>query len=595
MKKQKSDTIVKEELGGFKTYAKKHYPVFILMAIGYLLVSAVNIFEVATSQTIMSFNLNDFEIGQISDRTLVAPKSISADEDFPFSIEEGEKIIRKGFPITSEAFNKLQKMAKSPNYIDWRLFANSELYLFVLLVMWFFIYAYAPFGRKIQLRELVFQCICFLIVYSAVIFGGKNRFFASPYSILMIIPASFVILFQAILYGQLSAVFFSFILSLGVLDASSWQIVPFLFTLSSCLAATAVVRNIEHRIDMIFVSLVMAFFNAAMLVLYMVVFNESFSHSILLIAGVALNGFMSGILTLGLITPIELMLNTASVFRLMDLSDLNNPVMRKMLVTASGTYQHSQMVAQLAENACRDIGANSLLARVGAYYHDIGKMDQSEYFIENQSDGINKHDSMKPSLSASVIRSHVKKGVEKARQLHLPQSVIDIIEEHHGNSLISYFYEEAKKSNPNVLEADYSYPGNPPSTKESAVVMLADTVEAACRTLENPTEERLDKFIKALIDSKIQHGQLNDCALTFRDITKIRQAFVTLLVGYYHNRIEYPDQKSLESDLEKTKSGKSEKTLEGKVVKEAKTKTSEGRIARTQKEKTLSGAKIHEQ
>lgn len=595
MKKQKSDTIVKEELGGFKTYVKKHYPVFILMAIGYLLVSAVNIFEVATSQTIMSFNLNDFEIGQISDRTLVAPKSISADEDFPFSIEEGEKIIRKGFPITSEAFNKLQKMAKSPNYIDWRLFANSELYLFVLLFMWFFIYAYAPFGRKIQLRELVFQCICFLIVYSAVIFGGKNRFFASPYSILMIIPASFVILFQAILYGQLSAVFFSFILSLGVLDASSWQIVPFLFTLSSCLAATAVVRNIEHRIDMIFVSLVMAFFNAAMLVLYMVVFNESFSHSILLIAGVALNGFMSGILTLGLITPIELMLNTASVFRLMDLSDLNNPVMRKMLVTASGTYQHSQMVAQLAENACRDIGANSLLARVGAYYHDIGKMDQSEYFIENQSDGINKHDSMKPSLSASVIRSHVKKGVEKARQLHLPQSVIDIIEEHHGNSLISYFYEEAKKSNPNVLEADYSYPGNPPSTKESAVVMLADTVEAACRTLENPTEERLDKFIKALIDSKIQHGQLNDCALTFRDITKIRQAFVTLLVGYYHNRIEYPDQKSLESDLEKTKSGKSEKTLEGKVVKEAKTKTSEGRIARTQKEKTLSGAKIHEQ
>lgn len=595
MKKQKSDTIVKEELGGFKTYVKKHYPVFILMAIGYLLVSAVNIFEVATSQTIMSFNLNDFEIGQISDRTLVAPKSISADEDFPFSIEEGEKIIRKGFPITSEAFNKLQKMAKSPNYIDWRLFANSELYLFVLLVMWFFIYAYVPFGRKIQLRELVFQCICFLIVYSAVIFGGKNRFFASPYSILMIIPASFVILFQAILYGQLSAVFFSFILSLGVLDASSWQIVPFLFTLSSCLAATAVVRNIEHRIDMIFVSLVMAFFNAAMLVLYMVVFNESFSHSILLIAGVALNGFMSGILTLGLITPIELMLNTASVFRLMDLSDLNNPVMRKMLVTASGTYQHSQMVAQLAENACRDIGANSLLARVGAYYHDIGKMDQSEYFIENQSDGINKHDSMKPSLSASVIRSHVKKGVEKARQLHLPQSVIDIIEEHHGNSLISYFYEEAKKSNPNVLEADYSYPGNPPSTKESAVVMLADTVEAACRTLENPTEERLDKFIKALIDSKIQHGQLNDCALTFRDITKIRQAFVTLLVGYYHNRIEYPDQKSLESDLEKTKSGKSEKTLEGKVVKEAKTKTSEGRIARTQKEKTLGGAKIHEQ
>lgn len=586
MKKRKTDTAVKEELGGFKNYAKKHYPIFILMAIGYLLVSAVNVFEVATSQTIMSFNLNDFEIGQISDRTLIAPKSISADEDFPFSIEEGDKIIRKGFPITSEAFNKLQKMAKSPNYIDWRLFANSELYLLVLLVMWFFIYAYVPFGRKIQLRELVFQCICFLIVYTAVVFGGKNRFFASPYSILVIIPATFVILIHAILYGQLSAVFFSFILSLGVLDASGWQIVPFLFTLSSCLAATAVVRNIEHRIDMIFVSLVMAFFNAVMIVLYMVVFNETFAHTSLIIAGVALNGFMSGILTLGLITPIELMLNTASVFRLMDLSDLNNPVMRKMLVTASGTYQHSQMVAQLAENACRDIGANSLLARVGAYYHDIGKMDQSEYFVENQSDGINKHDKMKPSLSASVIRSHVKKGVEKARQLHLPQSVIDIIEEHHGNSLIAYFYEEAKKIDPNVLESDYSYPGNPPSTKESAVVMLADTAEAACRTLENPTEERLDKFIKTLIDSKIQHGQLNNCNLTFRDVTKIRQAFVTLLVGYYHNRIEYPDQKNPDSD--------SEKTVEGKISKDAKTKTVEGKVVKTQKEKTSDGVKLHE-
>lgn len=591
MKKRKTDTAVKEELGGFKNYAKKHYPIFILMAIGYLLVSAVNVFEVATSQTIMSFNLNDFEIGQISDRTLIAPKSISADEDFPFSIEEGDKIIRKGFPITSEAFNKLQKMAKSPNYIDWRLFANSELYLLVLLVMWFFIYAYVPFGRKIQLRELVFQCICFLIVYTAVVFGGKNRFFASPYSILVIIPATFVILIHAILYGQLSAVFFSFILSLGVLDASGWQIVPFLFTLSSCLAATAVVRNIEHRIDMIFVSLVMAFFNAVMIVLYMVVFNETFAHTSLIIAGVALNGFMSGILTLGLITPIELMLNTASVFRLMDLSDLNNPVMRKMLVTASGTYQHSQMVAQLAENACRDIGANSLLARVGAYYHDIGKMDQSEYFVENQSDGINKHDKMKPSLSASVIRSHVKKGVEKARQLHLPQSVIDIIEEHHGNSLIAYFYEEAKKIDPNVLESDYSYPGNPPSTKESAVVMLADTAEAACRTLENPTEERLDKFIKILIDSKIQHGQLNNCNLTFRDVTKIRQAFVTLLVGYYHNRIEYPDQKNPDSDSEKTKS---EKTVEGKISKDAKTKTVEGKVVKTQKEKTSDGVKLHE-
>ena len=137
------------------------------------------------------------------------------------------------------------------------------------------------------------------------------------------------------------------------------------------------------------------------------------------------------------------MLNTSSVFRLMELSDLNQPLMRKMLVQASGTYQHSLMVAQLSENACREIGANSLHARVGAYYHDIGKIEQSEYFVENQK-GENKHDDLNPSLSRSIIKSHVRKGVEKAHQLHLPQAVIDIIAEHHGNSVIYYFYNEAK-------------------------------------------------------------------------------------------------------------------------------------------------------
>ena len=168
---------------------------------------------------------------------------------------------------------------------------------------------------------------------------------------------------------------------------------------------------------------------------------------------------------------------------------------------------------------------------------------------------------MKPSLSVSVIRSHVRKGVEKAHQLHLPQQIIDIIEEHHGNNIIAYFYEEAKKENPNVNPADYSYTGNPPSTKESAVVMLADTVEAACRTLENPTEERLDKFIQMLINGKAEHHQLDKCDLTFSDITTIKDAFVKLLVGYYHNRIEYPDQKDPAEDASKNADGtKGEKT-----------------------------------
>ena len=574
-------------------FVKTHYKVIILMLTGFAAVTILNFFNVATSQTIASFRMEDFEVGQIADRTIYASKSIPADEINPVFIEEGEKIIRKGFPITEEAYSKLLKMSESPIYLDLRAFANSELYLLLLMMMWYLFFAFIPRKRTMLLREFVFQVICFLVVYGAAAFGAKTQAFASPFALNIIIPASLFVLIEAILYGQLNAAFFSVVLAFGVFDASSCQAVPFLFTLASCLAASTVVRKIERRIDMVFVSLILAFMDSVMVVLIAVIFNEKFAHMPIIIGGVAANGFLSGILALGFITPVEFLLNTASVFRLMDLSDLNNSVMRKMLVTASGTYQHSQMVAQLAENACRDIGANALVARVGAYYHDIGKMDQSEYFVENQTNGINKHNAMKPSLSVSVIRSHVRKGVEKAHQLHLPQQIIDIIEEHHGNNIIAYFYEEAKKENPNVNPADYSYTGNPPSTKESAVVMLADTVEAACRTLENPTEERLDKFIQMLINGKAEHHQLDKCDLTFSDITTIKDAFVKLLVGYYHNRIEYPDQKDPAEDASKNADGtKGEKTEKAeKNEKNAEKKSSRQSVSLG--DKTLTEVKLN--
>jgi putative nucleotidyltransferase with HDIG domain len=272
------------------------------------------------------------------------------------------------------------------------------------------------------------------------------------------------------------------------------------------------------------------------------------------------------------------MLNTASVFRLMDLSDNNTPIFKQMQIQANGTYNHSMMVAQLAEAACREIDANPLLARVGAYYHDIGKMDQSEYFVENQANMENKHNDLNPTLSASVIKSHVRKGVEKAHQLHLPQAVIDIIAEHHGNSIITYFYNAAKEKDSTLEEDDFRYPGIPPRTKESAVVMLADTVEAACHTLDNPTSQRLEKFITLLINQKVEHKQLDNCDLTFSDISKIKAAFVNLLTGYYHNRIKYqnqqdPDQAPAKNEEEKAEAEKetapAEKPAKANAVKTA--------------------------
>jgi putative nucleotidyltransferase with HDIG domain len=223
---------------------------------------------------------------------------------------------------------------------------------------------------------------------------------------------------------------------------------------------------------------------------------------------------------------------------------LNAPIFKRMLSLAPGTYNHSIMVANMAESACIEIGANALLARVGAYYHDIGKVDQSKYYIENQRE-YNRHDDLKPSLSAAVIKSHLKLGIEKAKELGLPKEVIEIVSQHHGRGLISYFYQRALKADTDekVSSDDYRYSGDWPKTKEAAVVMLADAVEAVSRTLKKPTIARLDKMVWEIIMDRFNAGGLNQSNLTFNDLDKIKDSFVQILAGYFHTRIEYPKQK----------------------------------------------------
>ena len=555
-----SEKIENEEKNAFSQffhscgiYIQKNYAFLILFFVGLFAVSAINFMKITTVQTVANFSISDFEIGQISDRTIIADRSLSPDELDPVGITKGEKIIKKGFPITEENYAKLKKMATSPLYIDYRAFANSELFIFLLAIMWYLLFSFVEFGRKVLFKECLLHVILFAIVYFVTAFGGKLSLFSSAYSICIIIPTSICIMLVTILYGNLSAVLLSFIISLGVLNASGWQIPTCLFTLAAALSSTVIVRKIERRIDLVVAVIIIALFDFVFILLLQVIFNEAISGIAPLIFGVAINGFISGILTLGLLTPLETILNTASVFRLMDLSDNNTPIFKQMQIQANGTYNHSMMVAQLAESACREINANPILARVGGYYHDIGKIEQSEYFVENQLNMQNKHNDINPTLSASVIKSHVRKGIEKGHQLHLPQAVIDIIAEHHGNSIITYFYNEATKKDATLSPEDFAYPGNPPSSKESGVVMLADIVEAACHTLDNPTSGRLEKFISNLISQKIEHGQLDNCELTFSDIAKIKNSFVNLLTGYYHNRIKYQNQQDPDSQSQTKK------------------------------------------
>ena len=543
-------------------FFKSHVSSIIVYLIWFIAVLTIAFFDVATSNTVLSFSLKDYEVGQISDKTVIAEKTVYSDSIYPFEIKKDEVIIKKGFPISEEAFLKLEKLAETPEYIDTRAFANAILYFMLLTALITFLFTKGFLNKPLRISELIFYSVVFVLVYGMTTIGKRLPTFSTDFSLVIIIPATLVVMLIAILYGQREAVYFSFILFFAIFHATDYSPVPAIFELCSSLAVIRVVRKMDKRLDMFFAAVVIAILNVVFLLTIKIFTNSQVDGFIFDLLGVAFNGFISCILALGFLTPLESLLNTASVFRLMDLSDLNRPIMRRLSLVASGTYNHSMMVANLAESACSEIGANPLLARVGAYYHDIGKADQPEYFVENQS-GENKHDDINPSLSVSVIRSHVKKGVEKAHQLKLPSEVIDIIAQHHGNSVISYFYNLAKKQDETVSETEYSYTGEPPTTKEAAVVMLADTVEAACRTLEKPSVSRLEKFIHELVMSKFEHGQLENSNLTFREISIIESSFVTTLAGHYHSRIKYPEQKDPENVSEVDNSDKvlSEKTI----------------------------------
>ncbi len=522
---------------------KDYGPTLIVFTIWFAVLLVMAFVKVSTATNLVSFPVDEYEVGQIADRAFIAERSLPKDDAFPFEVVRGEKIIRKGFPITEEQLSKMAKIAAAPAYIDYRRFCNDLLYFMLLASLLFYVYSRGFYDRELQVKEAVFMSCCSLFVYGMAAFGSRWNIFSYEFALPVILPATFTAILVTVLFNQRMAVYFSFCIFFLILDATDFALVPGIFELCSCLAAVRIVRKLQRRYDMVIAALMLAVLDAVFLLVLHIVFNNDANRIFGCIAGVAFNGFISGILALGFITPLESALNTASIFRLMDLSDQNSPVLRRLLLKAPGTYNHSMMVATLAESACTEIGANALLARVGAYYHDIGKMDQAEYFVENQA-GENKHTELdNPRLSLSVIRSHVKKGVEKAHQLRLPQEVIDIIAEHHGNSVVAYFYNEAKKLDENVRPEDYSYIGNPPHSKEAAVVMLADTVEAACRTLDHPSVSRLEKFIHQLVMGKIEHGQLERTRLSFGELTAIEASFVAILAGYYHTRIEYPDQK----------------------------------------------------
>ncbi len=479
-----------------------------------------------------------FDNGETEKRKAEALKKI---RPVKITVEKNQKILRKGFLIRESEYEQLKVYASEKTYVDIRQFLSGLVFLFFSFILGIFLLSDKIAGDKLDFNLRLLIILFFDISYAALLFLAPLPVFSYPLSIAIILPTAFFTMLITALVSHRVAVLTSFILSLAVFGATAYQVQPFLFALLSGLSSSALINITGKRMDLIKTASLLAVVQAIIGLAILLMFPGSAEDKSILAFALAGNGFISGIFVLGFLPILEIILNKPTSFRLMELSDLNSPIMKKMLVTVAGTYNHSMMVAALAENACREIGANPLLARVGAYYHDTGKMENGEYFVENQT-GYNKHLDINPRLSATVIRSHLKLGIEKAKRLRLPQEVIDIIAEHHGNGFIAYFYAKAKELDPNVDPEDFSYPGTPPRSKESAVVMLADTVEAACRTLSKPSVRRLEKFIDELVAGKIEKGQLDNSDLTFKDIKIIKESFVTILAGYYHSRIEYPNQ-----------------------------------------------------
>jgi putative nucleotidyltransferase with HDIG domain len=260
--------------------------------------------------------------------------------------------------------------------------------------------------------------------------------------------------------------------------------------------------------------------------------------------GGLVNGVVVAVLATGLLPLLEHSFGRTTDFTLLELSNLNEPMLRHLLLTAPGTYHHSVMVGTLAESAAEAIGANALLCRVGAYYHDIGKTRHPAYFIENHADALSRHEKLAPSLSRTIVMSHVKEGIEMARDYGLPEVLVDLIPQHHGTRLVHYFYQRAKETaDPDlqaVQEEAYRYPGPKPQTREAAILMLADAVEAAARTLTDPAPARIQGAVQKLINGIFVDGQLDECDLTLRDLHIIANSFVRILTGIFHHRVDYP-------------------------------------------------------
>lgn len=467
------------------------------------------------------------------------------------SITKGQILIEADHVVNHEQMELLRLLSTQSNSFSFIEMVGHIIFDSIVLSIGLYVFGMFLGSSDLHFREHNFLLVAgFLISLVATFFltllsSRLNLEFSDSF-----LPIFFLPLFMTEVTGYKRIGFVSsFMLAAVMATLPTASIMTFFYCIVCSSVSVFLIRFFNRRLDMIYQWFFSAIACAGVSILFMVITQASFTMIFTVLLGTLINVSIAYILLTALLPVAEKVFNLPTIFRLYELAYGENPILNRLSGAAPGTYSHSVAVADLAEVGAKAIGANSLLARVGGLYHDIGKIEHPEYFIENQN-GVNKHDDISPSLSVAVIKSHVKVGAEKGREAGLPIEIIKIIQSHHGNDIIAYFYNEALKfqaasaddnKGETVKASDFSYNADIPDFKECGIVMLADSIEAASRTV-TPNASKYAKLIDSIFMGKIERGQLDDSNLTMNDIRTLSEAFVKTLVARNHSRIEYPDE-----------------------------------------------------
>lgn len=478
----------------------------------------------------------------------MAARNEAASNVEPVMIRAGDVIAREGQIITNEIYEDLQLVGLLKQQQN--LFPAIGLALFVLLMIATIIVELnrlynrkmLNFNMSLIIISSSFIVISMMKVFSLFIDQLNYLYFVAPIAVgvllIKVLAYERLSIIFAVIYSILGAIIFNGELP-GVLNIEAG-----IYFLIFQFAAIFSLNILQDRMTLFKSTVVMALCNLVTIMIFMFLSYIPYSMTLLLVYVVmALTAaILSTVLTIGLLPFFETTLGILSDNRLLALANPNQKLLKKLLNEAPGTYHHSIMVANLSETACEAIGANGLLARVGAYYHDIGKTVKPNFFIENQVAIQNPHDFLPPEDSAKIIIDHVNDGVKMLEEADLPKEIIDIAKQHHGTSLVEYFYYQAKQKDDTVEEKDFRYPGPVPLTKEAAVISICDSVEAAVRSLKEPSPEKIDEIVHAIIQKRLIDGQFNESPITVKEINLVHQTVCDTLKGIFHSRIQYPSE-----------------------------------------------------